>query len=206
MKYYPIFFLFFNLLNLKNSVLVSCKKALPTKRVSEDCLPTKVVHCKNITNHWKSVKQIIVHKSGLEHNFVHKSGLEHNFVHKSGLIYLRNESIDTKNFPSFTDNKNRVIDDKFDFEFFLRLSLINMKLKKVVQGNFNQSNEMFGENAGKQSAAMTLFSICWTKVRRINLWKSFDLDYVLHKIRVMPFSKVSTLTVHCILRIFLKKF
>ena len=159
MKYYPIFFLFFNLLNLKNSVLVSCKKALPTKRVSEDCLPTKVVHCKNITDHWKSVKQIIVHKSGLEHNFVHKSGLEHNFVHKSGLehnfvhksglehnfvhksglIHLRNESIDTKNFPSFTDDKNRVIDDKFDFEFFLRLSLINMKLKKVVQGNFNQS-------------------------------------------------------------------
>ena len=40
---------------------------------------------------------------------------------------------------------------------------------------------MFGENAGKQSAAMTLFSICWTKVRRISLWKSFDLDYVLHK-------------------------
>ena len=154
MKYYPLFFLFFNLL-LKHSVLVSCKKALPTKRVSEDCLPTKVVHCNNITDHWKSGKQIIVHKSGLEYNFVHKSGLEHNFVHKSGLeynfvhksglehnvhkssglTYLRNKSIDTKNFPSLTD-VNCVIDEKFDFEFFLRLSLIKMKLKKVVQGNF----------------------------------------------------------------------
>ena len=152
-------------------MLVSCKKALPTKRVSEDCLPTKVVHCKNITDHWKSGKQI----------FLHKSGLEHNFFHKSGFIYFLNESVDIINFPGFTDT-NHVIDKKFDFEFFLQLSLINMKLEKVVQGNFNQSNDMFGENAGKQSAAMTLFSICWTKVRRINLWKSFDLDYILRKV------------------------
>ena len=168
MIYYPLFFLFLNLLNLQNSVLV-CKKALPTKSVREDCSLTKVVHFKNI----------FVHKSELK-QFVHKSGLKQISVHKSGFIYFLNESVDIINFPSFTD-VNHVIDEKFDFEFFLRLSLINMKLEKVVQGNFNQSNEMFEENAGKQSAAMTLFSICWTKVRRISLWKSFDLDYILHK-------------------------
>ena len=56
-----------------------------------------------------------------------------------------------------------------------------MKYEKVINGNFCQTHEMFGEDAGNQSAAITLFSICWTKVRRISLWKIFDLEYLLHK-------------------------
>jgi len=56
-----------------------------------------------------------------------------------------------------------------------------MKFEKVVQGNFNLTHQMFGKQAGKQSSMIVLFSVCWTKIRRISLWKSFDLDYVLHK-------------------------
>uniref|UniRef100_A0A7M5UVQ2 Uncharacterized protein n=1 Tax=Clytia hemisphaerica TaxID=252671 RepID=A0A7M5UVQ2_9CNID len=51
---------------------------------------------------------------------------------------------------------------------------------KIVQGNFNQAHEMFGVSADKQSATNSLFSICWTKVRKINIWKDFDLDFILH--------------------------
>uniref|UniRef100_A0A7M5WMZ5 Uncharacterized protein n=1 Tax=Clytia hemisphaerica TaxID=252671 RepID=A0A7M5WMZ5_9CNID len=40
---------------------------------------------------------------------------------------------------------------------------------------------MFGPCTDKQSAAITLFSVCWTKVRNINIWKDHDLDYILHK-------------------------
>ena len=58
----------------------------------------------------------------------------------------------------------------------------NLKnFKKVVLGNFNQGHEMFGSNANKQGATNSLFSICWTTVRNINIWKDFDLDYILHK-------------------------
>ena len=40
---------------------------------------------------------------------------------------------------------------------------------------------MFGSSANKQGATNSLFSICWTIVRNINIWKDFDLDYILHK-------------------------
>uniref|UniRef100_A0A7M5XKG6 Uncharacterized protein n=1 Tax=Clytia hemisphaerica TaxID=252671 RepID=A0A7M5XKG6_9CNID len=43
------------------------------------------------------------------------------------------------------------------------------------------ANEIFGHTAGKQCAAITVFSVCWTNIRKINVWKDYDLDYILHK-------------------------
>eukprot|EP00111_Clytia_hemisphaerica_P015231 TCONS_00044910-protein len=56
-----------------------------------------------------------------------------------------------------------------------------MRFEKIIQGNFNQANEIFGHTVGKQCAAITVFSVCWTNIRKINIWKDYDLDHILHK-------------------------
>jgi len=48
-----------------------------------------------------------------------------------------------------------------------------------VQGTFNQGHPKFGETAGVQCACNALFSICWSKVRKINQWTTSDLDHIL---------------------------
>ena len=51
---------------------------------------------------------------------------------------------------------------------------------KSVQGNFNQGNvALFGDTAGKQCACNALFSVCWSVVRKVSIWKSYDLDNIL---------------------------
>lgn len=52
-------------------------------------------------------------------------------------------------------------------------------ISKVVQGSFCQSNQVFGESAGLQCAAMSLASVCWLKIKAINYWTKSDLDDVL---------------------------
>eukprot|EP00111_Clytia_hemisphaerica_P012253 TCONS_00035977-protein len=48
-----------------------------------------------------------------------------------------------------------------------------------VQGSFHQGNGKFGETAGIQCSSNCFFAICYAKFRRLSLWKSHDLDYVL---------------------------
>ena len=56
------------------------------------------------------------------------------------------------------------------------------RFEKIVSGNFNQAcPNIFGYSAGKQCSCITLTSVCWTTVRKITLWKDFDLDFILHK-------------------------
>ena len=51
---------------------------------------------------------------------------------------------------------------------------------KSVQGNFNQGNVvLFGGTAGKQCSCNALFSVCWSVVRKVSIWKSYDLDNIL---------------------------
>ena len=120
---------------------------------------------------------IFFHASGVEHNF----DFELNFVQASGLdcTTLEDREVYIKKFLLLS-GLNYAFCKKFVCEFFFH-SRSDMKLEKIVRGNFNQADEMFSENAGKQSATIALFSICWTKVRRISIWKSFDLDFILHK-------------------------
>ena len=53
------------------------------------------------------------------------------------------------------------------------------EIVKVVQGSFNQGHPQFGVTSGMQCACNSLFSICWSTVRRVALWKNTDLDYIL---------------------------
>ena len=60
--------------------------------------------------------------------------------------------------------------------------LVMNRFEKIVSGNFNQAcPNIFGYSAGKQCSCITLTSVCWTTVRKITLWKDFDLDFILHK-------------------------
>ena len=52
-------------------------------------------------------------------------------------------------------------------------------ITKTVQGSFHQGDIKFGDTAGKQCACITLFSILWSKIRRVGLWNSGDLDQIL---------------------------
>ena len=53
------------------------------------------------------------------------------------------------------------------------------EILKAVQGSFNQGHPQFG--SGMQCACNSLFSICWSTLRRVAIWKNTDLDYILIK-------------------------
>ena len=51
---------------------------------------------------------------------------------------------------------------------------------KVLLGSFNQGDVVrFGETAGTQCACNSLLAICWASIKRVSLWKTWDLDNVL---------------------------
>ena len=50
---------------------------------------------------------------------------------------------------------------------------------KVVQGSFHQGDTKFGHTAGVQCACNSLFAICWSVIKRVTVWSTYDLDYIL---------------------------
>ena len=75
---------------------------------------------------------------------------------------------------------------------FLKLSLLLIRgdiesnpgpptreILKTVSGNFNQGHLKFGATAGIQCACNALYAICFSIVKKVSIWKSFDLDYIL---------------------------
>ena len=54
-------------------------------------------------------------------------------------------------------------------------------VKKSVKANFYQGDPMFGISAGMQCSCNTSLSICWAKIRKVDYWKTCDLDYILVK-------------------------
>ena len=52
---------------------------------------------------------------------------------------------------------------------------------KVINGSFHQGDPRFGITAGTQCACNSLFSICWSTIRRTALWNKLDLDFILIK-------------------------
>ena len=53
------------------------------------------------------------------------------------------------------------------------------KILKTVQGSFHQADPRFRETAGRQCACNALYSITWSVIRRIGLWNTSDLDFIL---------------------------
>ena len=50
---------------------------------------------------------------------------------------------------------------------------------KVVQGSFHQGHPKFGQTAGIQCACNSLFTLCWSSIKRVAVWITSDLDHVL---------------------------
>ena len=67
------------------------------------------------------------------------------------------------------------------FDLNPNITIMN-RFEKIVSGNFNQGcSNIFGYSAGKQCSCITLTSVCWTTVRKVTIWKNFDLDFILRK-------------------------
>ena len=55
-------------------------------------------------------------------------------------------------------------------------------IRKVVQASHHQDDIIYGSSsAGKQCTANAYFAIIFSSIKRVGLWKSFDLDYVLEQ-------------------------
>ena len=54
-------------------------------------------------------------------------------------------------------------------------------IQKVVLGTFHQGNSKFADTAGIQCSCNALYAICFSIVKKVSLWKSHDLDYILEK-------------------------
>ena len=52
-------------------------------------------------------------------------------------------------------------------------------MKKAVLGTFHQGNLKYGTTAGIQCRSNAFVAICFSVVKRVSIWKSFDLDYIL---------------------------
>ena len=52
---------------------------------------------------------------------------------------------------------------------------------KSIRGSFHQGNSKFGETAGIQCSSNCFFAICYAQLRKLSLWKTHDLDYVLNQ-------------------------
>ena len=53
------------------------------------------------------------------------------------------------------------------------------KILKVIQGSFHQGHPKFGHTAGIQCACNSLYALCWSTIKRVSVWTTSDLDYVL---------------------------
>ena len=53
------------------------------------------------------------------------------------------------------------------------------KVKKAVLGTFDQGNPKYGTTAGIQCTSNAFIASCFSVVKRVSIWKSFDLDYIL---------------------------
>ena len=50
-------------------------------------------------------------------------------------------------------------------------------MKKAVLGTFHQGNSKYGTTAGIQCTSNAFIAICFSVVKRVSIWKSFD--YIL---------------------------
>ena len=54
-------------------------------------------------------------------------------------------------------------------------------IQKAVLGSFHQGHEKFGDTAGIQCACNALFAICFSVIKKVTIWKIWDLDYILEQ-------------------------
>ena len=68
----------------------------------------------------------------------------------------------------------------------------SVDIAKLLFGSFNQGDSRFGQTAGLQCACNSLISVCWSSIKHVSVWKSWDLDHILNASDLM-FKKLGLL-------------
>ena len=55
----------------------------------------------------------------------------------------------------------------------------HISYKNLFKAPFIKHILKFGETSGIQCACNSLFAICWSSIKRVSIWKPWDLDYIL---------------------------
>ena len=56
---------------------------------------------------------------------------------------------------------------------------VTYKIQKAILGTFHQGHSKFGSTSGIQCCCNALYAICFSLVKKVSIWKSWDLDYIL---------------------------
>ena len=57
----------------------------------------------------------------------------------------------------------------------------NYIIKKTIQASHHQGHVRYGRSAGMQCASNAYLAIIFSTIKNINMWKPFDLDYILEQ-------------------------
>ena len=57
----------------------------------------------------------------------------------------------------------------------------NYTIKKTIQASHHQGHVRYGRSAGMQCASNAYLAIIFSTIKNINIWKPFDLDYILEQ-------------------------
>ena len=49
----------------------------------------------------------------------------------------------------------------------------------TTHASFNQGNDLFGSNAGKQCVAMSLIAIVYKEIKSVNIWNQTTLNTIM---------------------------
>ena len=52
-------------------------------------------------------------------------------------------------------------------------------IQKSVLGSFHQAHVKFGDTAGIQCSCNAMYAMCFSLIKKVSVWKSWDLDYIL---------------------------
>ena len=52
-------------------------------------------------------------------------------------------------------------------------------IQNSVSGSFHQGHVKFGYSAGTQCSCCALYAICFSSVKKVSIWKYWDVDYIL---------------------------
>ena len=66
------------------------------------------------------------------------------------------------------------------------------RILKVIQGSFHQGHPKFGHTAGIQCACNSFYALCRSTIKRVSVWTTSDLDYVLENGGDSLFKSINT--------------
>ena len=54
------------------------------------------------------------------------------------------------------------------------------QVNHYVIGSYRQGDIRFGSTMGQQCSCIALFTLCWSTVRKVSVWYSYDIDNIVN--------------------------